>query len=171
MSNKSVKIIKVENKLKQKTGFGEISETVIATSEVVLQNNQVDFKEIATPILQKLRAAIKKAQTEPENIESISKTLVDCVMELKANGPMFKYQLVGNLASIMLSFLEHIHTFDKDAIEIIGAHEKTLSAIVDKGIKGDGGPMGTQVQSELEGACGRYYRKNPEKFKTAPSKP
>lgn len=170
MSTNQAKVIKVENKLRQKAGVGDISEAVIAASEVIIQSNQVDFKEVATPILQKLRAAIIKAQQEPDNIESVSKVMVDCVMELKANGPMFKYELVGNLASVMLSFLEHIHTFDKDSVEIIGAHEKTLSAIIDKGIKGDGGPLGTQLRSELEGACERYYRKNPEKFRTAESK-
>jgi hypothetical protein len=98
-------------------------------------------------------------------------------MELKANGTMFKYELVSEFASTMLSFLEHIEQLDNDAIQIIDAHEKTLSALVAKRMKGHGGAVGAQLCKELEDVCGRYYRKNLDKFKvsppvkTAPKKP
>ena len=64
----------------------------------------------------------------------------------------------------MLSFLEHIKELNDDAVEIIDAHEKTLTLIVTRDIKNDGGQMGKQLITELENACARYYRKNPDKF-------
>jgi len=163
-SNMNVKIIKVENKLRKKVGFGSISETAISRSDSIIHNNSFDFKEIALPVLSKLRDTIVLAKENPAQIGIIRQELIKPIMELKANGAMFKYDLVGTLASIMLSFLEHINQLSKDAIEIIEAHEKTLSLIIIKGIKGDGGTLGTQLVNELEGACGRYYRKNPDKF-------
>jgi hypothetical protein len=164
MSEKKPKFIKVENKLQKKAGFGEIADVSIARSETILLNNTVDFKEIATPILYNLRDIIQMAKDNPQDINTMRQELIKPIMELKANGAMFKYDLIGTLASIMLSFLEHINQLGKDALEIIDAHEKTLTLIVAKSIKGDGGPLGKQVTEELENACTRYYRKNPEKF-------
>lgn len=165
MSTKKAKIIKADNKLRRKVGIGEISTHRVDRAETLIQNNSVDFREIALPALANLKASIIAAKTVHEDVQHFVEGIINPVMELKANGQMFKYELVGSLASIMLGFLEQIHTLDKDAIEIIEVHERTLSAIVTKGMTGDGGPMGTQLRNELEGACTRYYRKNPDKFK------
>ena len=164
MSEKKAKFIKVENKIQKKAGYGEIPEVSVTRSEGLLFNNNVDFKDVATPILSNLRDTILLAREHPEKIDVLRQDLIKPIMELKANGAMFKYDLIGALASIMLSFLEHIIQLNNDALEIIEAHEKTLSLIVVKGIKGDGGLLGRQVTEELESACTRYYRKNPEKF-------
>lgn len=164
MSEKKAKIIKVENRIQKKAGFGEIPEVSISRSENIILSNSVDFKEIATPILFNLRETIQLSRENPERIDILRQELIKPIMELKANGAMFKYELIGTLAGIMLSFLEHINQLNNDALEIIEAHEKTLTLIVMKGIKGDGGLLGKQVTEELESACGRYYRKNPDKF-------
>ena len=164
MSDKKAKFIKVENKIQKKAGFGEIAEVAISRSESIILNNNVDFKEIATPILFNLRETVKLARENPEKIDILRQELIKPIMELKANGAMFKYELIGSLAGVMLSFLEHINQLNNDALEIIEAHEKTLTLIVTNGIKGDGGLLGKQVVEELESACGRYYRKNPDKF-------
>lgn len=165
MSEKKTKIIKAENILIKKTGYGEISDNVIARSENLIINNNVDFKQMALPILARLRLVIEHTKSHPNDLETINQEFINPVMELKANAPMFKYDLVGQLASVMLSFLEHIKQFNQDALEIIDAHEKTLTLIITREIKGDGGQLGKQLLLELEGACSRYYRKNPDKFK------
>jgi hypothetical protein len=78
---------------------------------------------------------------------------------LKANATTFKYTLIGNLANIMLSFLETIVVMDKDAIEIVGAHHNTLHMIIVRKLRGDGGEAGRQITLELQQACDRYYNK------------
>ena len=45
-------------------------------------------------------------------------------MELGVNAGTFKYELIGNLANIMLTFLEALRVADDNAIEIVNAHEK-----------------------------------------------
>ena len=166
MSDKKAKFIKVENKIQKKAGYGEIPEVAISRSENIILNNNVDFKDIAIPILATLQSTVQYARTNPDKINVVRQELIKPIMELKANGGMFKYELVGSLASIMLSFLEHIKELNTDAVDIIDAHHKTLSLIIAKGIKNDGGVLGKQVVQELESACARYYRKNPEKFST-----
>jgi hypothetical protein len=80
-------------------------------------------------------------------------------MELKANATIFHYSLIGNLASIMLSFLESITKLDEDAISIVQAHHSTLQAIVQNKMKGDGGKNGKTFEKELKQVCARYYSK------------
>lgn len=165
MSGRKAKIIKVENTLRKKVGYGKISEESIGRAETLLQTNNVDFRDIAKGIFETFRKDLKLARETPEHIPFLKEKLINSVMELKANAPMFKYELVGDLASVVLSFLEHIKELDKDAVSIIEAHEKTLSIIIAKSITGRGGALGEQLLNELESACARYYRKNPEKFK------
>lgn len=165
MSGRKVKLIKVENNLRKKVGYGKISEESIARAETLLQGNNIDFRDIARGIFENFRKDLAIARGMSGHDPLLKERLINSVMELKANAPMFKYELVGDLASIVLSFLEHIKELDKDAISIIEAHEKTLSIIIAKSIMGRGGALGEQLVSELESACARYYRKNPEKFK------
>lgn len=167
MMKKKAKIIKVENKLLKKTGYGEISETHVIRAEEVITKNEIDFKKIALPILSRLREVIQQAKSSShsDDLTSITQYIIQPVMELKANGPMFKFDLIGELSSIMLSFLEHLKQLDEDAIQIIDVHENTLTLIITRDIKGDGGQMGKQLISELENACARYYRRNTIKFR------
>ncbi len=165
MSGRKAKIIKVENTLRKKVGYGKISEESIARAETLLQTNTVDFRRIAQEIFLTLRHDLEFARETPNQIPMIRERLINSIMELKANAPMFKYELVGDLASVVLSFMEHIEELDKDAVSIIEAHEKTLSIIIAKSITGRGGALGEQLLNELESACARYYRKNPDKFR------
>lgn len=166
MSKKQAKFIKVGNKLREKVGYGEISEHVIQQAELIIKNNNADFKTIAQPLLKKLKDAITASKASSDKADQrVTQSIIRPVMELKASGGTFKYELVGHLASIMLSFLEHITHIDDDAMDIINAHHDTLSLIIERGIKGDGGQVGGQLIAELESACNRYYKKNPSKFK------
>lgn len=84
--------------------------------------------------------------------------MAGCVMQLKANAAVFHYRLVGNLAQVMLGFLESLTHIDDNALEIVDAHHKTLNAIIAKQMKGDGGQHGQELQQELIRACERYKR-------------
>lgn len=165
MRDRKNKVIKIGTGLRQKTGGGTISETAILFAESVIRNNVVNFQEPGLLILSRLRSNIQRAQTDSHSLPATKDALVNAIMELKANAPMFKFELIGHLAAIVLSFLEHIETLDADAVSIVGAHEKTLTLIISKPIYGEGGALGAQLISELESACSRYYRKNPDKFK------
>ena len=81
-------------------------------------------------------------------------------MTLKANASIFHYPLVGELAKIMLDFIETIKVLDKDAIDIVSAHHDTLYAIIKKKMRGDEGlKQGEAFITELKEACARYFKK------------
>ena len=156
------RIIKASKALQIKAGIGDIPEEKITKAETVIAENVEDFASIADEFLERLFLAIDTARKEGGDLSKnkmLTAAMTQPVMELKANARMFKYDLVTSLANIMLGFLENVKDLDKDAIEIVGAHHKTLSAIILKKMKGDGGSNGALLQTELEDAVERYFSK------------
>ena len=152
-------VFKASMELQEKAGTGPLDEKIVAKAQNVIDNNEVDFTELGMQILGKLQTAVKTASDAKLPMEERKHVITAPVMELKANAAIFKYDLIGMLAGIMMGFLESIDDLDKDAIDIVDAHHKTLTLIVVKKMRGDGGQNGQILVKELKDACGRYYAK------------
>lgn len=156
---KQAKIIKADLTLLQKIGNGPLDERTITRCQTIIDNNQVDFAPLAQELLARLKNAIALARKGNTESPAVIQAMAESVMQLKANAAVFRYTLIGNLANIMLGFLESVRTIDGDVIEIVAAHERTLSVIVIKKIEGDGGTNGKLLEEELQNACKRYLNK------------
>lgn len=152
------RVIKANYVLQAKVGSGPLDEKKITECQKVMDNNEVDFAPLAEEFLNKLKIAINEAKSGEIGLEEAKQSMTQPVMELKANAATFKYDLIGNLANVMLSFLEAIKSLDKTVIEIVDAHHKTLTAIIHTKMKGDGGSNGKQLEQELKDACKRYFQ-------------
>ena len=161
--NSEVKIYQADKSLQSKIGTGTIAHELIERSQRVMDENNVDFTPLAEKYLQELKDTIQASCSKEIPASEAKQRMVTAVMQLKANASTFKYNLIGSLANIMLSFLENVKALDEDALEIVSAHHKTLNVIVLKKIKGKGGVLGENMQLELQGACQRYFvrRKKP----------
>ncbi len=157
--NHKAKIIKANYRLQQKVGAGPLDEKTIKASQNVIDTNRVEFEPLGLAILRRLDEAISKASEPNASMQHVRELIIAPVMELKANAAIFRYALAGNLANIMLSFLESIRTIDKDVIDIVRAHHNTLRMIVVQKISGNGGETGKQLVAELQSACNRYHNK------------
>lgn len=158
-TTKKPNVIKANYRLQQKVGAGPLDEKIVKASQQVMDTNQVDFEPLGLAILRRLEDALARTKEPGVSMAQMKDMLTTPVMELKANASTFRYTLIGNLANIMLSFLEAIKTMDQDAIEIVRAHHATLHMIVVRKMAGDGGEAGKQLTSELQQACDRYYHK------------
>ena len=164
MTNQThVQIIKASNELQKRVGSGMIEPGVIARAQTVMNNPGVDFAPIATDFLDQLRRAIDQASDPQISFAIRLSALSRPVMELKANARMFHYDLITLLANVMLGFLEAVQDLDRDAIEIVSAHERTLRVIVERKMSGEGGPYGQVLIQELKDACNRYFAKRGQK--------
>ena len=157
--NGQIKIIKATQDLQIKAGSGEIEASRIKRAEETIEMNTHDFVPTAEEFLKRLESGIRTARTGVGTEADLIAGMTRPVMELKANAQMFKYDLVSILANVMLGFLEHIQGLDKDAIDIVDAHHKTLSLIIHKRMKGDSGSNGALLKMELEDAVQRYFIK------------
>lgn len=153
-----VTVIKANTRLRQLVGTGAISSKSVSKVQKAMNDTKIDFLPEARAHLVTLREVILDASEGFHNKEKMLEEMIKPVMQLKAQASMFNYPLVSKLANIMMHFLEDIDELDKDVIQIVAAHQKTLSAVISKQMTGEGGNMGKMLISELEMAIDRYKK-------------
>ena len=157
--NKKARVIKASRMLQAKIGPGPLDMDMIKECQKIIDDNDVDFGPLAKEQLALLNTGVENALKGEGEHTALIAGIVEPVMQIKANASMFKYDLLGRLANIMLNFLETIENLDKDVLEIVKAHHNTLTLIINSEMKGDGGPAGAQLEKELKDACKRYFAK------------
>src|SRR5690606_34285979 len=103
------RFIKPPNILKEKVGVGGIDEKLLTRSQEVIDKNEtgIDFIIYAEQYLKEFSDSVKAARSN-DNFKKSRDKIVRPVMQLKANGGMFQYQLVSEVADIALQFLEAV---------------------------------------------------------------
>lgn len=163
---RKAEFFKPPNTLKSKVGSGGLSEAVLDRAQAIIEHNTVDFMPLAEADLALLLKGIESAKTarprNKEESEQIIGQMLYPLMQLKANGGMFRYPLVTAIADEGVQFLEAIETADADAIEVAFAFYTTVRAVVLGKVDGDGGAHGEQLKNELAAACMRYFERKPK---------
>lgn len=164
-TNKNSKTYTASIALQQKIGTGPLNPILVERAQRAIEENKIDFAPLGLQYLTELQEALTAVESniDPEKLDEQKRSLTEPVMELKANATIFHYSLVGNLANIMLNFLESITEIDNDALSIVRSHHDSLKAIISGKMKGDGGENGQIMMNELKDACNRYYKKRTKK--------
>lgn len=155
------RFINPPNIFKKKVGNGGFDEKLVVKSQNYIDTINVDFVPYAENFLREFSAAVSDAAQNPDKFHKMRDKIVRPVMMLKANGGMFQFSLVTEVADIALQFLEAI---DPDAVndetfDVLRAHENTLKVIITNKLRGDGGREGYALVKELDQACKRYFTK------------
>ena len=159
-NDNTANIYKADKSLQAKVGAGPFDRELIKRAQDVIENNNVDFKPDAQATLLEISATLQSIKDSPQKATNEIAKLTALIMQLKANGSVFGYPLLGNLANIMLIFLEAIDEINTDVIDILNANYQTLNAIIIKDLKGDGGDLGNAMEEELQNACNRYFNRH-----------
>jgi len=157
MTSKKARYINPPNKLKAKVGNGGIDLKLVDKAQSYIENTAVDFEPIALQFLEDIKNDIKNL-IETRSLEAKEKLAAD-IMQLKANGGMFRFQLVSEIGNIALRFVEDLDVIHDDCIDVLNAHEKTIQIIIAHKLTGDGGKAGLALVKELEKACHRFFKK------------
>lgn len=166
---RKAEFIKPPNTLKAKVGSGGLSEQILAKAQALLENNAVDFLPLAEMYLNSMMKGIEHATNSSNgaDTENLIAGMLYPAMQLKANGGMFHYILVTQIADCLVRFLEVIEEPDIDAVEIVLAFHTTIRAVVVGRITGTGGRHGEELMAALNEACTRYFERYPDnKIKT-----
>jgi len=160
-SDKKPQFIQPPNILKKKAGIGGLPEDILKKAQAVLDNFESDFRPEAQTLLKTLSLALKKAESCLTTGEIFQKDqLIFPIMQLKANGGMFKFNLLSDVADICLQFMESLEHYNQDACDVIRIHENTIHVIISRNLKGTGGEEGYILVQELHKACLRYFKKH-----------
>lgn len=148
------------NYLKQKVGSGGLPEKVLLQADKIMEQNHLDFSVYIKKFLDQIDVTVKQALQSDFRTHAHVLSIVYPVMQLKAHGGMFGYQLLSEISANLLMFLENTHVLDDDAAEIVRVHYNTLLMLSNNDIRGLGGSDGYNLLSELQDVCNRYYKKH-----------
>lgn len=159
-STKKAQFITPPNRLKMKAGNGGLPQQVIEEAQKTMDAFEVDFGPDASRLIVKLSEARKHVlKTVNQNQPYDKDDIINPVMQLKANGGQFKYQLISDVADICLQFLETLEDYNPEALDVVKAHETTIEIIINSNLRGSGGKEGSKLVEELHNACARYFKK------------
>lgn len=164
-SKSKAKFITPPNRLKARVGSGGIDEKKIEAAQTAIEKADIDFLPMAQKFLEQWIEATNEISSSPDKFQESIERLIYPVMQIKANGGMFRYNLLSNVADIALQFLEEIETFDADVLKVVRAHENAVRVILANKMTGDGGRQGQELINELDKACQRYFKKLESKKK------
>lgn len=162
---KKAKFHNPPNKLREKVGYGGLEPTRLERAETFIEENQLDFTPYADTLIKRLDGVIRDIKSDDMSHEEGRGALIRSIMEIKANGGMFQFMLLSEIADVILNFLENIDEINEDAMNIIDAHQNALKIIVANKLTGSGGREGKAISMELYAACNRYYEKYKVKTK------
>ena len=155
-----VVIHKASKLLQSKTGVGIVDSQTVQKAQKSLEQKKVAFEPMAQQFLENMAVILQNAKNKKDgDFSAIKRDLTNTIMQLKANGKMFDYPLITDLADMLLLFLESIPALDRDVIELININHKTLNLIIKNKMQGDAGPTGEALKTEIRSACQRYMAK------------
>ncbi len=159
---RDAEFIRPPNMIKQKVGQGGLSEAILNEAQRTLDNNNQDFEPLAKSYLAALMIGIDMAKEYSQNDdpEHVIASMIYPSMQLKANGGMFKYDLITHIANKLIQFLEVITEPDVETVEMIIAFHTTMDMVIKSRLKGDGGVKGEELINALTKACDRYFKKH-----------
>ena len=168
-------VLTARKTLQEKVGSGPLNHILISECQKIIDDNNVDFAPLGFEILGNLdntakdillfidqspQSDIKHGTKEYEEvIEQFRQELIEPFMELKANASIFHYPLIGELATVLLSFLESIKDLDRDVIDIAKVFRTTATLVIAEEMKGSVTSAGQEMIEEIKAACARYYEK------------
>lgn len=153
------KYINPPNILKQKAGRGGIPVKLVEQAQQIIAKNTLDFAPYADSLLQNLLHTLDEHSKKRVDDKQAIGDLACCIMQLKANGGMFNYHLVSGASDAVLLMLDNISELNDDARNILHALHNSLTIIVGNRLKGHGGREGKMLETELQEACQRFYKK------------
>ena len=83
-------------------------------------------------------------------------------MQLKANGDLFHYPIITDIANKFLWFLERIYKLNSHALDIVEAFERSINMVFQQKLSGKVTAAGKVILNELDAVCTRYFEKYPE---------
>lgn len=152
-------VITPPNLLKQKVGSGGIHPKNLSKAKDFLENNTIDFKPLATKLLQGLHETILNGKNNILRGEAAIESMLHPAVQLKAQGSLFHFPLISEIADLLVNFLESVSEVNAHVFEIVSAHEMAISAIIHKNMSGTTyHPQGQALKTSLIDACARYYK-------------
>ena len=152
-----ITVYKASRTLQGKSGYGKLDQRKIDDAKQAVQ--EAEYRPFAAERIEYIGELVNKARTGGDYQQFVSE-LVKVVVHLKSTASTFGYDVIADLTAIMLEFLELTSEFDKDVIDLVEGHQKTLAYLVNSHDEGTTEKEAEVLKQELYEACRRYRSKN-----------
>ncbi len=146
------------NALKEKVGAGGLPPEIIAQAERLIKYNETDYRPIAEELLQKLDGGMEHVRQGSLQGKEAVKALQATAMAFKAQGAMFNYALVSEIADTLVDFLETLEGVDHNALKVVTAHHMAITGVMRANLCGQEEEFGKKLKAELQEICDKYYK-------------
>jgi hypothetical protein len=155
-----VQIITPPNLLKQKvSGSGGPTPDMLAKAEAAISQMSDDYPNWALVDVDRLGAMVAEAKPSDASGKEVLGEAFKLAHDMRGQGGSFGYPLMTRIANSFCRFIEALDNVDAGALEICDAHVKSMRAVLQNRVKGDGGTLGAQIADGLETAVQRYKAK------------
>lgn len=155
-----VQIITPPNLLKQKvSGSGGPTPEMLARAEAAVSQMSDDYPGWALDDVNRLGAMVAEVAPTDANGKDVLGDAFKLAHDMRGQGGSFGYPLMTRIANSFCRYVESLNTVDAGALEICDAHVKSMRAVLQNRVKGDGGAIGAQIAEGLETAVQRYNEK------------
>lgn len=150
-------VVTPPNVIKTKVGDGGIAPENLKSAQEYVSANTVDFRPIGKALVEDLHLIIGQIKTGKLRGEAAIEAMLFPAAQLKAQGALFRYSLVSDIAEILVDFLERVEKADRDVIDVVDAHVVAVTFVLNNSMKDDGRGLDKELKNSLLKACSRYY--------------
>jgi hypothetical protein len=140
---------------------GKVDEALLKKAEETVAKVGANYADRVKTELDQLSAlAVRLAQDVEHRSEAIAEINL-IVHEIRGQGATFGYPLLTKFAGSLFKFTDGLENLNDRQIALIRAHIEAMSLVVKNRVKGDGGPIGAQVDQTLAMAIQKYATHKP----------
>ncbi len=140
-------VIEIPNTLKDKVGGAGISADLLRDAEVAVAGLQDDYET-------RLQQEIDHFSADFEAMRGAGafdpKRLFALAHELRGEAGSYGYPLISRAADVLCKLLEKRTALAPTDVDIVEAHLRAFRTVLDRRIKGHGGPAGERLIDRLE---------------------
>jgi chemotaxis protein histidine kinase CheA len=134
----------------EEPGEGRISKA-LARAEAAVANLAQDYASWALADVAKARMALAAAIDDPAGRAPYIEALFRVGHDLKGQGTSFGYPLVTKIGHSLCALTrDRARQYDSKHLDLVKSHLDAIDLILTKGIKGEGGKVGTELVAKLE---------------------
>lgn len=140
---------------------GKVDESLLKKAEVRVAEAGAAYPDRVKADLEKLVALANQAASEPgRRTEAIAEINL-IVHEIRGEGATFGYPLLTKFAGSLFKFTDGLTSPTERQLALVKAHVDVMTVVAKNGIKGDGGPLGAQIDQSLAMAIEKYAAHKP----------
>lgn len=136
---------------KAKNGDGPVSidPNVLKRAEESVEKLSEDYSSFAQADVDGIKAAIARAEANPEERQGAIADIYTRALDLKGQGGGFGYNMITSIGDLLTKFLEGKEDLAPREFEIVHAHVDAMQAVLREEMKGGGDKIGIQIVDGL----------------------